>query len=79
MSTDYNLRTLLIFQPSSPGLVETEMTEQFPSDIREAIFEQAKNTLPVGHIGTPEEVAEAYIFAMRVSRGFTGLIARLLF
>ena len=43
------------------------MTERFPPDMRKAIFEKAQNTLPVGHVGRPEEVAEAYIFAMKVS------------
>jgi len=49
----------------APGPVETEMTQNFPPETRKAIFEKAKNTLLVGHIGTPDEVAEAYIFAMK--------------
>lgn len=52
-----------MFQHSASGPVETEMSQNFPPDI----FEKAKNTLLVGHIGTPDEVAEAYIFAMKVS------------
>lgn len=35
--------------------------------MRDAVFEKAQKTLLVGHIGTPDEVAEAYIFAMKVS------------
>jgi len=49
----------------SPGLVDTEMSQSFPSEMRNAIFEKAQKTLLVGHVGNPEEVAEAYIFAMK--------------
>ena len=38
-----------------------------PPELAKAFLERAKNTFPVGRIGTPEEVAEAYIFAMKVS------------
>lgn len=43
------------------------MTQKFPPEARKAIYEKAQNSLLVGHIGTPDEVAEAYIFAMKVS------------
>ncbi|KAF8606693.1 NAD(P)-binding protein [Ceratobasidium sp. AG-I] len=49
----------------SPGLVDTELIQKFPPDLRKAFFEKAQNEFPVGHVGTPEEVAEAYIFAMK--------------
>ncbi|KAG8792841.1 hypothetical protein FRC12_004712 [Ceratobasidium sp. 428] len=33
--------------------------------MRKTIFETHLQKLLVGHVGTPEEVAEAYIFAMK--------------
>jgi NAD(P)-dependent dehydrogenase (short-subunit alcohol dehydrogenase family) len=53
---------------SCPGLVNTEIFDHVPADIRTGMFKTFQEKLPVGHIGTPDEVAEAYIFAMKVSR-----------
>lgn len=52
---------------SSPGLVDTELLEQIPAEARTGLVESVRSKLLVGHLGTPEEVAEAYIFAMKVS------------
>jgi NAD(P)-dependent dehydrogenase (short-subunit alcohol dehydrogenase family) len=30
-----------------------------------SVFEHAEKTLPLKHVGTPEEVAEAYMFFMK--------------
>ncbi|KAG9083350.1 hypothetical protein FRC07_013936, partial [Ceratobasidium sp. 392] len=49
----------------SPGLVDTELFNNFPPEQRKQLFETYREKLLVGHIGTPEEVAEAYIFAMK--------------
>ncbi|KAG8693160.1 hypothetical protein FRC09_010694 [Ceratobasidium sp. 395] len=49
----------------SAGLVDTEMTQEYPPEMRDQIFKTHIEKLPVGHVGTPEEVAEAYIFAMK--------------
>ncbi|KAF8598538.1 hypothetical protein BDV93DRAFT_594032 [Ceratobasidium sp. AG-I] len=49
----------------SPGLVDTELIQQFPEQLRTSMFENLVPKLLVGHVGTPEEVAEAYIFAMK--------------
>ncbi|KAF8594249.1 NAD(P)-binding protein [Ceratobasidium sp. AG-I] len=49
----------------SPGLVDTELIQQFPEQVRNSLIEGLLPKLPVGHVGTPEEVAEAYIFAMK--------------
>ena len=38
---------------------------------RTAMYEQVAPTLPVKHVGTADEVAEAYLFAMKCSY-FTG-------
>jgi hypothetical protein len=37
-------------------------------DARDEIFKTFKEKVPVEHIGVPDEVAEAYIFAMKVSK-----------
>jgi hypothetical protein len=44
------------------------MLRNLPSEVRTAMVEDLQQKLPVGHVGTPEEVAEAYIFAMKVRR-----------
>ncbi|KAG9123178.1 hypothetical protein FRC07_000142 [Ceratobasidium sp. 392] len=49
----------------SPGLVDTEEIQRFPAEMRENIFKAHIEKLPVGHVGTPAELAEAYIFAMK--------------
>ncbi|KAF8727209.1 Enoyl-(Acyl carrier protein) reductase, partial [Rhizoctonia solani] len=48
-----------------PGLVDTEFHDSMPTDAKEQFFQSQREKLPVGHVGTPEEVAEAYIFAMK--------------
>ncbi|KAG8706981.1 hypothetical protein FRC09_002090 [Ceratobasidium sp. 395] len=49
----------------APGLVDTELFDKLPAEMRKTIFETHLQKLLVGHVGTPEEVAEAYIFAMK--------------
>ncbi|CAE6446871.1 unnamed protein product [Rhizoctonia solani] len=39
----------------------------FPKEAREGLFQSRRETLPVGHVGLPNEAAEAYIFAMKCS------------
>ncbi|KAF8761400.1 Enoyl-(Acyl carrier protein) reductase [Rhizoctonia solani] len=48
-----------------PGLVDTELFASMPEDIRKDMFGRQEKTTPVGHIGKPEELAEAYLFAMK--------------
>jgi NAD(P)-dependent dehydrogenase (short-subunit alcohol dehydrogenase family) len=44
-----------------------------PGERREAIFAKARATLPVGRVGTPEDVAEAIVFV--ATNGFmTGTV-----
>ncbi|KAF8752761.1 Enoyl-(Acyl carrier protein) reductase [Rhizoctonia solani] len=49
----------------SLGLVDTEIFDTLPGEIKEGIFNSQLEKLPVGHVGLPSEVAEAYIFAMK--------------
>ncbi|KAG8687092.1 hypothetical protein FRC11_007824 [Ceratobasidium sp. 423] len=43
------------------GAVDTEAHDFLPGNMKLQMFESLKQTLPVGHIGTPDEVAEAYL------------------
>ncbi len=42
----------------APGFIETDMTAKIPEKIKEAILAQ----IPMGRVGTPEEVAEVVVF-----------------
>lgn len=42
----------------APGFIETEMTDELPEEIREAILAR----VPQGRMGTPEEVADVVAF-----------------
>ncbi|KAF8596554.1 NAD(P)-binding protein [Ceratobasidium sp. AG-I] len=57
----------------SPGIVDTAYWDTTPSEVKNDIFEETRKKLLVGHIGSPDEVAEAYIFAMKCSY-FTGQV-----
>ena len=57
----------------SPGVVKTPWWDTLPSEQREAVFAQTAQTLPVGRIGTPEDIAEVII--MLLQNGFvTGTV-----
>ncbi|KAG9126847.1 hypothetical protein FRC07_001748 [Ceratobasidium sp. 392] len=47
------------------GLVNTELYDKTPPELRDSIFSSHKEKSLVGHVGTADEVAEAYIFAMK--------------
>lgn len=48
-----------------PGLVDTEFFDDFPDAVKKSIFEEHSKKLPVGHVATPDELAEAYLFLMK--------------
>lgn len=50
----------------SPGYIETEMTKKIDQDILEKIIKD----IPVGRMGTPEEVARAVLFLSSDHSGF---------
>lgn len=55
----------------APGFIETEMT----SILSEKVQEQAKNQIPLGHFGTPEDVAGAVVFlASEQAKYITGQV-----
>jgi NAD(P)-dependent dehydrogenase (short-subunit alcohol dehydrogenase family) len=47
----------------SPGLVDTPWWDQMPVDSRQAWFEQAARSLPVGRVATADDVAELVVVA----------------
>ncbi len=50
-----------------PGLVKTELWDKqgkTPEEQKE-IFEKASEKLPVGFVATPEDISEAYLYAIR--------------
>jgi NAD(P)-dependent dehydrogenase (short-subunit alcohol dehydrogenase family) len=53
----------------SPGWVDTPVWDRIAGDGKAAAFEQMARRLPVGRVGTPEDLAHAYLFLME--NGFT--------
>jgi NAD(P)-dependent dehydrogenase (short-subunit alcohol dehydrogenase family) len=47
------------------GVVETELWHRLPEAERKATFAQIGARLPVGRVGKPEDIAEAYLYLMR--------------
>ncbi|WP_329335591.1 SDR family oxidoreductase [Streptomyces sp. NBC_01352] len=48
-----------------PGMVRTELWRDLPEETRDGMFASAAQSLPVGRVGEPEDVAEAYLYLMR--------------
>ena len=48
----------------APGFVDTPLYDAFGEEGRAALLAQAADTLPVGRIGRPDEVADAIIFLL---------------
>lgn len=49
----------------SPGVVRTDLWREMSEEDRADLFESSAATLPVGRVGTPQDVAEAYLYLMR--------------
>lgn len=47
------------------GAVETELWDRLPETERKATFARIAARLPVGRVGQPEDIAEAYLYLMR--------------
>jgi NAD(P)-dependent dehydrogenase (short-subunit alcohol dehydrogenase family) len=46
----------------SPGIIETPWWNQYPEPVRNEIFRQQRETLPVARLGQPQDVAHAIRF-----------------
>jgi NAD(P)-dependent dehydrogenase (short-subunit alcohol dehydrogenase family) len=51
----------------SPGIVKTPLWSGMAEAEREAQYRAMAQNLPVGHVGEPEEIAEAFLYLMRQS------------
>ena len=49
----------------SPGAVETELWDGLEPQLREGLFKSVQSATTTGLIGQPEDVAEAYLYAMK--------------
>jgi NAD(P)-dependent dehydrogenase (short-subunit alcohol dehydrogenase family) len=52
-----------------PGLVQTPLWSPMAEADRDGLFTGTAAALPVGHVGQPGEVAEAYLYLMRQTYG----------
>ncbi|CAK7245802.1 MAG: hypothetical protein STHCBS139747_007394 [Sporothrix thermara] len=57
-----------------PGMVKTELWKVLPDEQRDVFFADMEKRLPVGAMGRPEDVAEAYLWLMK-DRFATGTFA----
>jgi NAD(P)-dependent dehydrogenase (short-subunit alcohol dehydrogenase family) len=53
----------------SPGMVKTPLWAGMTEAERTALYQRMEDNLLVGHVGEPEEIAEAYLYLMRQSYG----------
>ncbi|MFJ3891979.1 MULTISPECIES: SDR family oxidoreductase [unclassified Streptomyces] len=49
----------------APGVVRTELWRELGAEQRDGLFASVAGSLPVGRIGEPADVAEAYLYLMR--------------
>jgi NAD(P)-dependent dehydrogenase (short-subunit alcohol dehydrogenase family) len=57
----------------SPGGVDTELWDSWPEQKKKEFFESISKAMATGQIGKTEDVAEAYLYAMR-DRNLTGSV-----
>jgi NAD(P)-dependent dehydrogenase (short-subunit alcohol dehydrogenase family) len=49
----------------APGIVHTPIWDRLPENDRAAFFSARSKSIPVGKVGAPEDVAQAYVSFMR--------------
>ena len=49
----------------SPGIVRTNLWQSMSAPERERLFESVGKSLPVGRVGEPHDIAQAYLFLMQ--------------
>jgi NAD(P)-dependent dehydrogenase (short-subunit alcohol dehydrogenase family) len=52
----------------SPGLVRTPLWERMPAANREQMYASVAGSIPVGRVGEPQDIADAFVFLM--NQGF---------
>ena len=53
----------------SPGVVRSPLWAEMAEADREALYRGIAASTPVGHVGEPAEIAEAYLYLMRQTYG----------
>jgi NAD(P)-dependent dehydrogenase (short-subunit alcohol dehydrogenase family) len=53
----------------SPGVVRTNLWQNMSAAEREHMYESVGNSLPVGRVGEPHDIAQAYLFLMHEAFG----------
>ena len=48
-----------------PGVVRTNLWQSMNADAREHLYKSVGNSLPVGRVGEPHDIAQAYLFLMQ--------------
>jgi NAD(P)-dependent dehydrogenase (short-subunit alcohol dehydrogenase family) len=48
-----------------PGVVRTNLWQSMNANAREQLYESVGNSLPVGRVGEPYDIAQAYLFLMQ--------------
>ncbi|KAH7312062.1 hypothetical protein BKA65DRAFT_610163 [Rhexocercosporidium sp. MPI-PUGE-AT-0058] len=51
----------------SPGAIDTELWKDLSEEQKKRMFKSIGEKVPTGHVGRPEEVAEAYLWLMKDS------------
>ena len=49
----------------SPGVVRTDLWQSMTATERDHLYESVGNSLPVGRVGEPHDIAQAYLFLMQ--------------
>jgi len=57
----------------SPGLTQTRAYDHLPEDARQDFFDRVTLNQPISRAGTPDEIADGYLFAM-TSTYLTGVV-----
>src|SRR6202030_3694277 len=53
----------------SPGVVRTNLWQDMSADERERLYDSVGKSLPVGRVGEPYDIAQAYLFLMQEGFG----------
>jgi len=60
----------ILINSVAPGFIDTAMTAELPADVKDMILKQ----IPLGRMGTPDEVAEVVAFLATKGSYITGTV-----